>query len=212
MKKVLLIEDRYKRQQLFKKETGIDLEKYSDILDNCIEDKYNTFLNEMLIDNFDLGYYDVIITHKSAFGADNDVILTKLTEHCKKNAKPLVLFSGGIVGNYYNREVYEVLELNSKTFYSQNLTLFLDAIKEKNDNLLMLSYRKQWQLNIILNVIESLNLYIDTKDIELRKYIDIDSLEPINLVNKTIDLNGDMEKIIDFRDGLLNIVKDVADE
>jgi hypothetical protein len=108
--------------------------------------------------------------------------------------------------------VYEVLELNSKTFYSQNLTLFLDAIKEKNDNLLMLSYGKQWQLNIILNVIESLNLYIDTKDIKLRKYIAIGSLEPINLVNRTIDLNGDMGKIIDFRDDLLNIVKDVADE
>ena len=212
MKKVLLIEDRYKRQQLFRKQTGIKLEKYSDILDNCIEDKYNAFLNEILLSEFDLTSYDIIITHKSAFGEDNDVILKTLTEHCKKYTKPLVLFSGGIVGNYYNREVYEVLELNSKTFYSQNLTLFLDAIKEENENLLMLPYGRQWQLNIILNVIESLNLYIDTKDVELRKYVDIGSLEPIKMVNSTIDLNDDMDKIKDFRDYLLNIVKDVANE
>ena len=153
MKKVLLIEDRYKRQRLFSQQTGIELEKYSDILDNCIEDKYNAFLNEMLIGDFDLSPYDIIITHKSAFGDDNDNVLKKLQEHCKKHSKPLVLFSGGIVGNYYNSEVYEVMELNSKTFYSQNLILFLDAIKEQNENLLMLSYGRQWKLNIILNVI-----------------------------------------------------------
>ncbi len=212
MKKILLIEDRYKRQRLFRQQTGIDLEKYSDILDNCIEDKYNGFLNELLQGGFDLSAYDIIVTHKSAFGDDNDVILKKLEEHCKKYAKPLVLFSGGIVGNYYNSEVYEVLELNSKTFYSQNLTLFLDAIKEQNENLLMLSYGRQWKLNIILNVIESLNLYIDTADVDLRKYVDIASLEPINIVCNTINLNDEMEKIIEFKDCLLNIVRDAADE
>ncbi len=212
MKKVLLIEDRYKRQQLFRQQTGIELEKYSDILDNCIEDKYNAFLNEMLMGGFDLSSYDIIVTHKSAFGDNNDLILKKLTEHCKKHAKTLVLFSGGIVGNYYNSEVYEVLELNSKIFYSQNLILFLEAIKEENENLLMLSYGRQWKLNIILNVIESLNLYIDTEDVDLRKYVDICSLEPINIACDTIDLNDKMDKIIKFKDCLLNIVRDAVDE
>ncbi len=212
MKKVLLIEDRYKRQRLFRQQTGIELEKYSDILNNCIEDKYNAFLNEMFLGNFDLSSYNIIITHKSAFGDDNDVILKKLKKHCKRYTIPLVLFSGGIVGNYYNSDVYEVLELNSKTFYSQNLILFLEAIKEQNENLLMLSYGKQWKLNIILNVIESLNLYIDTEDVLLRKYVDISSLEPINIVCDTIDLKDKMKKIITFRDCLLNIVRDAADE
>ena len=40
MKKILLIEDRAKRQQLFMDETGIDLSKYSDILDNKTDVDY----------------------------------------------------------------------------------------------------------------------------------------------------------------------------
>lgn len=212
MKKILLIEDRYKRQRLFSQQTGIELEKYSDILNNCIEDKYNEFMNEILIDDFNLGSYDIIVTHKSAFGDDNGVIIEKLEKHCEKYNKPLVLFSGGIVGSYYNSEVYKVLELNSKTFYSRNLILFLEAIKKENENLLMLPYGKQWKLNIILNVIENLNLYIDTKDVDLRKYVDMDSLTSINIACDSIDINDEMKKVIAFRDCLLTIVKDAANE
>lgn len=212
MKKILLIEDRHKRQRLFRQQTDIKFEDYNDILDNCIEDKYNAFLSEMLIGSFDLSSYDIIISHKSAFADANELILKKLTDHCKKHSKSLVLFSGGIVGNYYTSDEYEVLELNSKTFYSQNLALYLETIKTDNDNLLMLAYGKQWELNIILKVIESINLYIDTKDVTLRKYIDVPSLESINIISRTIDLNDEMEKIIDFRDYLLDIVKGLADE
>ena len=40
MKKILLIEDRVKRQQLFIDNTGIDLSRYSDILDNETDKNY----------------------------------------------------------------------------------------------------------------------------------------------------------------------------
>ncbi len=36
MKKIVLIEDRFKRQELFISETNFDFEKYSDIVDNMI--------------------------------------------------------------------------------------------------------------------------------------------------------------------------------
>jgi hypothetical protein len=212
VKKILLIEDRYERQYLFRQQTGIDLEKYNNILDNCIEDKYNTFINDILIGDFNLGAYDIIITHKSAFGNDNDIILKKLEKHCQGHNKPLVLFSGGIVGNYYNSEVYEVLELNSKIFYSQNLVLFIEAIKEQNENILMLAYGRRWKLNIILNVIENLNLYIDTKDFDLRKYVNINSLEPLNIMCDFVSINDSIEKLTEFRDCLLNIVRDEIDD
>ena len=45
MKKILLIEDRHTRQKRFSLETGINLENYSDVLDNYIEDDYNAFFN-----------------------------------------------------------------------------------------------------------------------------------------------------------------------
>ncbi len=213
MKKILLIEDRHTRQKRFSLETGIDLEKYSDILDNCIEDQCNAFLNEMLSNTYDFTPYDIVIFHKSAFEKDNDnaKILKQIKDHCKSSAKPLILFSGGIVGNYYNSEVYEVLELNSKTFYSQNLTLFLEAVKKSEENLLMLSYGKQWKANLILNVLESLNLYIDTEDIQLFKYIDMNKLTQIDIACSKVDINDDIKKITDFRDCLLDIVKDLAD-
>ncbi len=212
MKKILLIEDRTRRQQLFTIQTGIKLENFSDILDNCIEDKYNEFLNEMLQGIYDLNTYDIIISHKSAFGDNNGSVLKKLEEHCKEYDKSLVLFSGGIVGNYYNSEEYEVLELNSKTFYSKNLALFLEAVKKQNENLLMLCYGTQWKANIMLNILENLNLYIDTEDDKLFKYIKMNKLEQLDISCGIININDDMKKVIHFRDCLLEIVKDLANE
>ncbi len=212
MKKLLLIEDRHKRQQLFSVQTGITLADFKDILDNRIEDRYNELLNEILQDNFDLSPYDIIISHKSAFGDQNTKVLKILEDHCRKHKKTLVLFSGGIIGNYYNREVYEVLELNSKLFYSSNLVLFLEAVKNGNENLLMLSYGKQWTMNIIMNVVERVNLYLDTEDKALFKYIDMALLEQIDIACNKIDSSDSKEEIEVFRDCLLAVVKDSIDE
>ncbi len=212
MKKILLIEDRHIRQQIFSVQTGITLEDFKDILDNRIEDRYNEFLNEILQDNFDLSTYDIIISHKSAFGDQNTKVLKKLEDHCGEHGKPLVLFSGGIVGNYYNRESYEVLELNSKLFYSNNLILFLEAAKNGNENLLMLSYGKQWTMNIIMNVLERVNLYFDTEDKELFKYIDLALLEQIGVACNKIDISDGKEEIQLFMDCLLAVIKDSVDE
>ena len=212
MKQILLIEDRTRRQQLFSAQTGIKLENFNDILDNRIEDRYDEFLNEILQDNFDLSPYDIIVSHKSAFGDNNGSVLKKLEDHCREYGKSLVLFSGGIVGNYYNNEEYEELGLNSKTFYSQNLTLFLEAVKKQNGNLLMLCYGKEWKLNIMLNVLEHLNRYIDTEIDDLLDKIDLDSLEQIGIECDKININDSMEKMIGFRECLLKIIKGFADE
>ena len=213
MKKILLIEDRTTRQRRFANKTGIKLDKYSNILDNCIDDKYNAILSEMRQDNFDFSSYDIIVSHKSIFSDEsNSDILRKIEDHCKTYKKSLVLFSGGIDGSYYNNEIYEILELNSKTFYSRNLTLFLDAVKKEKNNLLMLSYGEHWKLNILLNVLENLNLYIDTADSELFKDIDLDRLEQIDIVCGNLDINDNMEKVVASRDSLVDIIKGLTDE
>ncbi len=211
MKKILLIEDRDTRQRLFENETGIDLEKYNDFLDNCIADKCDAFLDGVISGSFDFDPYDMIISHKSAFEDRNTIVLKAIEDHCKDHAKPLVLFSGGIVGSYYNRDEYEILELNSKTFYSQNLVLFLDACKDNSENILMLSYGANWKLNIIMKVVEDLNLYIDTKDDLMLEYVDLDRLKQINIDCEMIDMHDDIGKMIHFKDCLVDVVEELAD-
>jgi len=159
---ILLIEDRVERQKYFMSETNIDLDKYSAVLDNRIKSKYTNFVQEMKKNTFSLDKYTIIITHKSAFGDDNINILQKLENHCKQHNKPLVLFSGGIDTNYYENIDFELLELNSKLFYSDNLQLFLDEMQEGSFNILTLVYGKHWKLNMQLNILEKLNLQICT--------------------------------------------------
>ena len=166
----------------------------------------------MIQDNFNLEPYDIIISHKSAFGEQNVKVLKKLEDHCKEFKKTLILFSGGIVGNFYNRQEYEILELNSKLFYSNNLTLFLEAFKHNDENILMLSYGEQWSINIVMNVLERINLYLDTQDKKLFKYIDLDILEQIDIVCSKIDINDSQEDMLKFRNCLLSIIKEFIDE
>ena len=158
MKKILLIEDREERQRLFSNETKIDLDIYSDILDNAIYERYNEVLAELKNNTFNFDQYDVIITHKSAFGEDNQIILSRIQTYCKKNNKILILFSGGIVANYYDNSEYELMEINSKDFYSENLKMFLEG--NNYENILILSYGKEWKLNILLNVFEKINYFL----------------------------------------------------
>ena len=157
---ILLIEDRVDRQKYFMSETDIDLDRYSDVLDNMIKSKYHEFVQKIKADTTDLDKYTVIVSHKSAFGDDNIGILQKLENHCRQYNKPLVLFSGGTDTNYYENIDFELLELNSKLFYSDNLQRFLKETEEGTSNILTLAYGKQWKLNILLNVLEKINLQI----------------------------------------------------
>ncbi len=157
---ILLIEDRVDRQKYFMSEADIELNRYNDILDNMIKSKYYEFVQKIKADTVDLDKYTVIVSHKSAFGDDNIRILQKLENHCRQYNKPLVLFSGGTDTNYYENIDFELLELNSKLFYSDNLQLFLKETEEGTSNILTLAYGKQWKLNILLNVLEKINLQI----------------------------------------------------
>lgn len=184
---ILLIEDRTERQQFFMKDTEIDLDSYSDILDNMTGERYNQLLEEIKNDTFILDKYSVIMSHKSAFDNKNIEILSKLENYCKSNDKPLILFSGGIDANYYDKSEYETIEINSKIFYSNHLKLFLENMREGEQNLLVLIYGDRWKLNILLNVLEKINLFIEnnTKEPFLFKRFVIDTgyayLDDLNL-------------------------------
>ena len=164
MKKILLIEDRKERQQLFMNATNIDLGRYDDILENAVDEKYDEIFDKLKNDSFDFENYSIIISHKSAFDKDNSVIIEKLKSYCNTHKKPLVFFSGGIDENYYNKSEYELVLINSKTFYSQNIALFLEAYKDENENILILPYGKKWKLNIALNLLEKLSFFLQKNE------------------------------------------------
>jgi hypothetical protein len=215
MKKILLIEDRVKRQQLFIEETQIDINSYIDILDNITNEEY---YKKILEDKVDLYKYDIIIAHKS-LGSDIKVI-DKLKAHCKDTNTSLILFSGGISVNYYNDENFIVMEINSKTFYSKNLELFLKSVRNNNDNILMIPYGKNWKLNIILNVLESLNRFIEenknSEDIlfdELKAKTNIDNILSIIDENPEVE-NGwiYLNEIKNLRDYIYTYISELIDE
>jgi len=162
MKKILLIEDRYKRQEMFQEDLEIDLKNYNDILDNVIYDKYDEVFELLKNGEFDFSVYGIVITHKSAFGDDNTKVLTYIENQCKKNSIPLVYFSGGIDANYYQKEdKFELFEINSKTLYSNNLLLFLEIYRKEGLKPGVLIYGLQWDINILCKMLQKLNIYIE---------------------------------------------------
>lgn len=219
MSKVLLIEDREQRQQLFSLETKIELASYQDILDNKIGEEYTDTFNQLKADTFDFHDYSVVICHKSAFEEMNSKILTQLESHCKANNKVLVLFSGGIDTNYYYKEQdYEYIELNSRTFYSENIELFLQDFHEERISPLILCYGLKWKLNILLNILEKLSLYVstlekkrvlynsflrDNPDVSIVKILDLNIYSPV-----VLDRKVDKKEMLKLKNSILSYISE----
>jgi len=213
MKKIALIEDRTRRQELFMETTKIDLDAYSDILDNIIEDDYIEFRDTILRDETILDKYDMIISHKSAYEDSNSQVLAIIEKYCEKLNKSLVYFSGGISVNLYSHDGFDKLILNSKTFYSQNLKLFLDAAKVDKENILMLSYGSNWKLNIVLNNLENINLFLERYKLRQESIDNFDRsrIQELKQINFLFDIDnlGTIDKIKNIRDTLLDYIKEV---
>ncbi len=163
MKKIMLIDDRTERQTKFDEETSINLDKYSDVLDNFTADSYEELLEEFKKNDFSrLNKYEVIITHRSAFSHLNGKVIGTFKEICKQKnkSKSLVFFSGGISSVSIKNSPFEHLLLNSKKFYSNNLQLFLELSKECKPNLLVLAFGENWKINLLLNSLEKINNFI----------------------------------------------------
>ena len=183
--KILIIEDRTIRQENFTAHSNVDLNSY-DFLDNATGSKYQEVYEQLLKDDTVLQPYSIIITHRSAFGKDGGVILSRIVEHCKKNEKKMVLFSGGISAKTYSLNPCETLIINSKDLYSDDLKLFFENIETEGvANLLLLAYGKDWKINLMLNSLEKLNLFLQSIDSDEEIYFDevIDETG-INLLNE----------------------------
>ncbi|HFU74900.1 MAG TPA: hypothetical protein ENK66_01505 [Arcobacter sp.] len=220
MKKILLIEDVISRQKSFMDEREFSLEEYADILENSISEKYEKIALALKENSFDFDQYSMIMAHKSAFENDVGLIIEKLKAYCKKENKALVFFSGG-VQNYYDNSYNDYLELETKYFYSDNLKLFLDAYKEKNANILMLSYGKKWIANSVLNILEKINLFLEGNNDEdvvydlFKNFTEVDKLKNIEKLFYTMKIEDGWvyrTEIIKLRDDILMYVKSLSND
>ena len=213
---ILLIEDRTERQNKFKLETDMEFNKYKDILDNKIGKEYEKLFAEFKDNNYNLEKYTTIITHRSAFLKQNSEILDRLKEYCKKEKKTLVFFSGGISNSIHLQNPFEFLLLNSKTFYSDNLKIFLEDYRNNSkSNILILEYGKYWSINLLLNKVEKINMFIANpqkkEEIQYEDFIDetnIRDIEQFIQIDEPPQKNG-WVNISDLKSFALNITKQI---
>lgn len=218
--RVLLIEDRQKRQEQFLENSNVLLSGYP-MLKNATGIEYKKIKKDILDDKSILEKYDIIISHRSAFDEDNAKVMDIIEEYCVKYSKIMVLFSGGIYSSYYQAEPFEKLSLNSKILYSQNLKLFLDNLKNKDEaNLHILAYGENWEVNLLLRVVEKINLllqkgndFIDGWDFDdLNDFTDLEIIQNyINLTN-IIEQDNVTEEIINtIRENIMNCINEKLD-
>jgi hypothetical protein len=144
--KIILIEDRVIRKELFLERSAIDLSQYSFLKDiTALEFKQL----KQDINNGDylsfLGEFDLIITHKSAFTLNQQDVLASI-------GKSIIYFSGGISQSFYLEYPFPCLHINSSDFYSNNLLFFLNDIKDNGKiEMLILQFGTKWKLNLLLN-------------------------------------------------------------
>jgi len=188
VKKVILFDDRASRQTLFFEETKVDFTLYDDVLVNvsgveACQEKMTQLLNNHNV----LDAYQTILVHKSILPEINSEILNILKINCQENAQNLVLFSGGIDTVFYTQEPSVRLELNSKTFYSKHLGIFLEKAKEGIQMPLILAYGDKWELNIVLDVIEKVGLFIQNNDDTDIVYDDFELSTGVQLLDGIVD-------------------------
>lgn len=130
-------------------------------MDNFTAESYEALLEKFRNNDFStLDEYEVIMTHRSAYGDLNGQVIDILKKKCEQKKKPLVFFSGGISSISIKNSPFEHLLLNSKKFYSDNLKLFLELSKNDKPNLRVLAFGENWKINLLLNTLEKINLEI----------------------------------------------------
>lgn len=143
--KILLIEDRIVRKELFEQRLNVDLNQYA-FLKQISPEEYKNI--KYFLQNTDISVFnavDLIITHKSAFTIKEQDILATV-------GKPIIYFSGGISQSFYSEFPFPCLHINSSDFYSQNFIEFLDQIKITGQlELLILQFGTNWRLNLLLS-------------------------------------------------------------
>ena len=176
MHKIVLIEDRRSRMEIYLENGESDVDKLSKLeyLDLYGPDDAKNNISKS--DYSFLQKYQLIIAHRSALlETSNTSAINELYEYCKSNKKDLILFSGGIAQSSYFEDGFNVLLINSKVFYHQRLFAFLDDYSNEENEIKLIELKNR--------LLTSLNITKNPNNKILKKKIDVD------LSGYSIDIN-----------------------
>ncbi len=183
MRKIIFFENKVARKDNY----SIDFAKYEKLETVFGDEKCNKVLDDFLEDNSMFDQYDTILIHATIYYENKRPELFRtLKEYCK-NKISLVMFSGGgDIGSLNNN----ILEVTAKSFY-ENIEIFLEKYQNDASNLLMLAYGENWDLNMLLNILEKLNILIEDNNDEKDDFVDFVEFDSID----DFKVNFDFTKI-----------------
>jgi len=199
---MIIIDDRIVRQKNYL--TSFDINDYKGVVENCVGDRFTklqeSFKDKQKISEV-LSAYDVVAIHRSAFDASTRI---DIDDFLKTTSKKMVLFSGGISSSSL---VGNVLNINSKDFYSENLKLFCEMLNTSNHHLSVLQFGERWELSLILGFREQLIMeYNRYKEASIN--VRLESVNFFDNISGLIEITVQSTKVLneaDF-DAVINIL------
>lgn len=209
MENVLLVEDRLERMAYICKKKGLNLNEFKH-LKIFTNDEFERLKESLQDAKFDvLNNYKIVITHQSAW---SQVVLSQLRVYCKKENKPLIIFSGSVNTSHLHLSNPPILIQDVDKFYSNRLLLFLDEyFKNGNINMLLLQYGDKWRLSLLLEARNNLSVFLSkNKGIQSLDYYadEVGIPEVLFSMTKEFDLNLDWYEL-GIRENAENVLKDL---
>lgn len=153
--KIILLEDRPIRQEVFTNLLDKDLNNIPSLTNISGGSNFQKLKENILGDISIFDIYNAIMIHRSALSNEERA---KLIDYIGNNGKLLVFFSGGISSTLIQQVGKgQLLTINSKDFYSENLLLF---IENNGCEALELAFGKNWKLSLLIDANEKLSFYI----------------------------------------------------
>ncbi len=182
---ILLLENKQSRQ----KNIESSLNNYSDCLSNILGDEAcNHLLDDFLQDKSTFDKYDTIIIHESIYhDEERDQLFTEIKSYLQN--KDLIKFSGNNI--QVSLQEKNILQISPATLY-ENIEVFLDEYRKESSNILMLAYGRNWEMNILLNILEKLNIFIENNS----KALNISIFRRKSGLSTLNELNPDFYKIL----------------
>ncbi len=218
MRKIIFFENKVARKDNY----SIDFAKYEKLETVFGDEKCNKVLDDFLEDNSMFDQYDTILIHATLYYEnERSNLFRTLKEYCKNKISLVIFSGGGDIGSLNNN----TLEVTAKSFY-ENIKIFLEKYQDNASNLLMLAYGENWDLNMLLNILEKLNILIEDNDddfiedyddfkddfdfFKIKKVLDSIQYEQIFTNVDIEDYEISITQIKTIRDNLRNLIQDKA--
>ncbi len=203
-RKIILLDNKNERQEKIYK---VDFSKLDNVENISGDEDCNTLLANFVNNDYDFNDYDFIIIHKNIYYKDiyseakRESMFSKLKQD---NEGKLIYFTGE-----NNTKLDNNIPTVTSTNMYKNLQIFNDNFTEGKEDILMLQYGQRWEIDILLNVLEQINLFIENGD-DYREKVKLSELEKLPLNKIIIDVkdNFNIEKAKNIREIILKNIRE----